>query len=595
MKNLLHKPLRLLFLSLFVLFINSLAHANLYTATASGNWSNPSTWGGVVPETELKDNQVLIPVGITVTMDVDVFMNGTPVVLEVDGTLLANPNSIFTASWGLISGSGIITLDNMEINGGTKMIFDGVLNAKSLTNGLADFTVEADVNVLQSLVLTNGKMTLIDKGSLTVGTNVDIVITHGSIILNGGSLELNNPYNVNYTNESSDAGVELTGPGLNNVLINVQDSASKVVLSTDLKLSGILNLMNGTLALNGHDLRIEGHLGINGNGIISSSGISNIIVSTKDSPLGSLKLLQGENTVNNLTVNIEDGSKLVIDSDINIVGSLEFQSGKLDIGNHKISMEPNALITGAKLGSYIITNEDGSLSMNIKSGVANKVFFPVGTSFYYAPAQLTLSPGSKNIRLNVNASKDVLEHAISGKDLSVAQPLVDVTWNISSDTSVKVINLNADLMWPVNAEVNGFNRKKAYESEYLGAAWDKITPKGAIDLGNGLFSISRDNISSLTAMAVFDESAVTEVFNIDIDAQYVIYPNPSQSTLYLRNKTNLNFTGKAEVLNLNCQLIKSVKLINTTESISIDDLNAGIYFLKITGNGFNEVKRFVKQ
>ncbi|HMG16038.1 MAG TPA: T9SS type A sorting domain-containing protein [Saprospiraceae bacterium] len=595
MKNHQQNPIRLVFTIIAILFINCIGHAILYTATSSGNWSNPLTWGGVVPETELKDNQVLIPTGITVNMDVDVFLNGTPVILEVNGTLLAKPNSIFTASWGLISGTGIMTFDNMEINGGTTMIFNGVLTTKYLTNGLPDFKVEADVNVTQSLFLTNGKMTLIDNGSLTMGINADIVVTHGAIILSGGSLELNNPYNVNYTNESTDAGAELIGLGLNNVLVNVQDSASKVVLSTNMSLTGTLNLMNGTLSLNGHDLRIEGHIGINDNGTLSSSGVSNLIINTKESPGGSLKFIQGEDILNNLAVEIKDGGKLIMDSNINIDGLLEFKAGKLDIGNNRVKLASAASISGASLSSYIITGANGNLSMNVKTAGGNKVLFPIGTSAYYAPAQFSLSPNSNNLRLNLNVRPDVWQNVNSGIDLSIVQPLVDFTWNLSSDTAISNINLTSDLMWPVNAEVNGFNRKKAYESSYQSNKWDKITSSGSIALGNGLYTITRDNITNLSSLTVFDENAITPVNNLIEYSNVIVYPNPVTSTLYIKNKIELIANGKAEIFNLSGELLKTYHLVNSNEAISVLELIPGTYLLKITVNGTSEVKRFIKQ
>lgn len=594
MKTSLTHSLRFLFSFLSFLIFTNIAHATLYTATSSGNWSNPATWGGVVPETELKDNQVLIPAGVSVTMDVDLFLNGTPVVLEVNGTIIAKANSIFTASWGLISGTGSIIMDNMEINGGTTMSFTGGFKVKSLTNGLPNFNVVADITVSQTLFLTEGKLTLSANGSLQMGTGADIVVSNSSIQLNGGSLLLDNPYNVNYNNASSTTGAELSGTGLNNVLINVQDSASQVILSSDLKVKGFLNLLNGNLLLNDHNLSIEGNIAAGGAGKLIATALSSVTISTKNSPLGSLTF-GDNNALKSLKLNIADGGSLNIESDLVIAESLEFQKGRLDINNHKLTMDNAAVITGANIASYIITDSTGILSMHLSPGNVNKVLFPIGTLAFYSPAQLNLSANSNSGRLNVNVRQNVLQHYTTGLDLSIKQPLVDATWSLGSDTAIKNMNLTAELMWPTLAQVNGFDIKKAYESSYNGNQWDKISPVGAIAQGNGLFSIIRSNLSTLTPLAVFDANAVTAVENLYVDTNFEIYPNPTSSKLYLRNKLATENKGQIEIVNLKGQVLKKLNLSSATEPISIEELPSGIYFLKITGKGIHEAIQFVKQ
>lgn len=57
-----------------------------------------------------------------------------------------------------------------------------------------------------------------------------------------------------------------------------------------------------------------------------------------------------------------------------------------------------------------------------------------------------------------------------------------------------------------------------------------------------------------------------------------VYPNPVESELNFENPTQINL-DQVEVFNMKGQLVKSFK--NTNNSINVDNLNQGVYFVKV--------------
>ena len=89
----------------------------------------------------------------------------------------------------------------------------------------------------------------------------------------------------------------------------------------------------------------------------------------------------------------------------------------------------------------------------------------------------------------------------------------------------------------------------------------------------------------------YEISIVLGIDNHSINLELTTYPNPTTNYLKLN-------VGKAELSTLNFQLydisgklIENRKIISSSETIAMENLPNGIYFLKITNNN-NEVKTF---
>lgn len=95
-------------------------YAITYTASASGNWSSSTTWGGISPGSTISGaDVVVIPSGITVNLDTDVEVAGALSAITINGVLSGSDN--LTVTSGNIAGGGSMFVDQLTI--GTVGIF----------------------------------------------------------------------------------------------------------------------------------------------------------------------------------------------------------------------------------------------------------------------------------------------------------------------------------------------------------------------------------------------------------------------------------------------------------------------------------------
>src|SRR6478736_6289233 len=85
------------------IFFSVSAHA-AFTAVTSGNWSNPATWGGAAPTATVSNENIIIPSGITVTLDADITFSGLLSNFTVDGSLTSTTGNGITVTQGVLTG-----------------------------------------------------------------------------------------------------------------------------------------------------------------------------------------------------------------------------------------------------------------------------------------------------------------------------------------------------------------------------------------------------------------------------------------------------------------------------------------------------------
>lgn len=571
------------------------AYGTNFTAVTSGNWSSSATWGGSAPSYNITTDHIIIPVGINVTMDNSVTFNGALSQLDVDGTLSSGSDvSLSITSILEVTGSGTINVDDMVLGAAATVGFTGSLVVNTLTSSALSLQLTADMMVNQTLTLAAGTLTMKLNGSLDMGIGSTIVISGGLLSLDGGTLMLTNPYNVEYIQGSAIAGLELSGSQLTDVTIDVT-SGQSVTLTSDLMVKGILDISSGTLILNNYNLTVSGDIAPSGSGEIFSTFISSVTIETTGSPSGSIMFDANGNSVNNLNVNIGSGNSVVIESDLTIEGTLAFTGGNLDIGNHNITIGGNGSISGAGSASYIITGSSGHLSMQVMAGASVAMDFHVGTSSHYAPVSIQLNPGSSSGEVMVGVLADVKAEGSTGTDLSSTQPLVDISWDIKSDITAN-LDMDVEVMWSSAMEVNEFDRTMAYISHYSNGSWDMSAYAAATVQSNGMFSLERNNVTSLSLFAVFDITAVTAIAekSIDSDAEINMYLNPTAGQIIITRPFNSKETFYIDICNVNGQLIERHRLNNRNYNIPINKLSKGNYVIKLYSNDVSVVKKFSK-
>lgn len=566
------------------------ANAATFTAVASGNFTSSATWGGMAPSGSILGDIIIIPSGINVTMDEDVALNGALSVLTVNGTLTSNTGSDLMLTLGTLSGNGTITVDSLSMALTSGLSFTGSIVADQFTSMGASISSSANVTVTKTLRLMGGILTLAS-GNLTLSSGGTIVVSGGTISTTGGVVDLTNNYHVRYTGSSATTGLELSGAGLANIDIDVP-SGSSVKLSSNLNVKGTLTLNSGALDLNGNDLTFSGNSNIaaSGNGTISatSGSGSDITINASNSLSGMLRFSSNANTVNNFTINMNNNSHVVnLGSSLNIGGSLNLQSGKIVTGNNMITVNAGGSVTGGSSNSYIVTSGEGKLMLSVNAGGSG--MFHVGTVSKYAPAMIAANSGSANGMVSVRVHESVYTQGNSGGTLSATQPVVDATWHVTS-TATSNINLNMKVMWSADMEVNNFNRNEAYISHYSNTQWDVMANASATAESNGMYSLTRNNVNSLSPFAVMGKNANVSV-NAIAENNVNIYPNPVTNTLSFNANAEIN---KVIIYDIAGRMVQTTDVSGNTNTVSVEGLNSGLYYAHFYSGTNKSVQKFVK-
>jgi hypothetical protein len=370
MKTSIKNPVKIGMLLASFMLVCGMAFGTTYTASVSGNWSNSATWGGTAPPFTLAvGDVVIVPLTFTVTMDQNVTVNGT---VEVLGTLSALPYiKLNVNSGGTIMGAGSINAARVTLNTGGVVTFTGAITADTIINAMATLSTSAQVTFFNELNLS-GALTLSTAGVLTAGSNSNITISGGSILLSGGTLALTADYSVNYITASTIAGLELGGTGLGIVTIAVP-SADTVTLSSDVIMDNTLKFTSGVLKLNGFNLTTSSQ--ITGNVAIAGNILSSIIVNTTTGLTNAIDFVSGFQNLNNLTVNVGSGNSVAISSGLTVNGILAISTGSMfNISNEALTVVGDLTGTGtlmvnaaSKLAFTGISSITGDISL---SGIA---------------------------------------------------------------------------------------------------------------------------------------------------------------------------------------------------------------------------------
>jgi hypothetical protein len=323
-------------------------------------------------------------------------------------------------------------VDSMSTALVSGITYTGTITANALTTLATNFSSAATVTVNNSLYVMAGLLN-ITAGSLTLGNNSTIVIDGGTISVGGtGSIGLTSNYDVVYEGSSSSAGVELSGTGLQDVTVNL--SSGSVTLTSDVSLDGTLTLTSGNLILNNNDLTFEANADISamGTGTINSSAGSNITINTTAGFSGDLNFGTGNNTVNNITINLGSSSANVdLGSDLIINGTLTLGNGTLTLNSNDLSFAVNGNVAVTGTGMLVSTSNSNITITSNNSFTGALSFSNTGNTV----GNLTINMGNNTSSVNL------------GTDLNIAGTL--------TLTSGKLNVWDNDLMINAGATVSG--------------------------------------------------------------------------------------------------------------------------------------------
>ncbi|MES2688942.1 MAG: T9SS type A sorting domain-containing protein [Bacteroidota bacterium] len=565
------------------------ADAATFTAIASGAWSSSATWsGGTAPGINITGDDIIIGSGFIVDLDQDVTISSIVLVsgsLNVDGTLSSTTTGrTLTFTGGSLTGAGNIQVDRIRFQLSSTLGFTGKITANEMENTLSLVTSsQLKVNKTGRLL---GSLTIGAGGKLELGDDATLTIEGGSVATSGnGSLSLSTTYNVIYQGGSSTSGSELSGSGLKNLTVDVGQGNS-TSLGSDVNVKGTLSLTSGTLNMNEHVLNLNGDVAATGTGVIGSSNQSDLIIAGAASLTGSLRFASTANTVRNVTINLTgNGSYVALGSDLKISGILNLAGGSVRTGNYTLDIMTTGSITGASKDNYIVTGASGKLGFML-TGSGNFTNYPIGTQDRYAPAAARIVTGTNGM-VRINAINEVYSEGTTGSDMSTTEKMVKGSWNIASDIT-SGLNLDVKLMWAASSEVNSFNRSSSYISHYTASDWDVMAGAAATAEANGMFSVTRTGLTSLSPFSVRQgtNSGVADIARLN---SISVYPNPANDYIIINNTENVN----VEIMNQLGQVVKT-EALNGSAPLNLSDLDRGNYFIKISSDNASVVKKFVK-
>jgi G8 domain len=198
-------------------------------------------------------------------------------------------------------------------------------------------------------------------------------------------------------------------------------------------------------------------------------------------------------TLSSNTINLSGGN-------LNVVDSLQFSNGKINIGNHNLILESAAAVTGANNNGYVVTNGTGRLT---RKGVSNtETLFPVGTTTTYDPASIT----------NAGTTDDFSVHVASNLDAFSPMPTkyIQRQWNISEATAGGS-DVTLSLTCAAGVPTNNFEVALPIEIGHYKSTnvWERLpaTMSGSV--------ATASNITSFSPFVIINQSSVLPVELID--------------------------------------------------------------------------------
>lgn len=520
--------------------------------------------------------------------------------LQLNGGVL----SIGSAGLDLESGTVIV------MNGGSLSLSGGLLAAvDSYTvvyqgNSNSTIGIEASGSGLSGIEvnLNDVNTQLMLSGDFEL--NGDLTLSQGTIVIGNNSLTVNGMVDATANGSidvSSQSGLNVSTSGTGTIDLNFASSSAIIgtlsidagsnasaELNGDLTVEAELDLHSGSLNVNGNTLVINGDISASGSGSLTVDNSSDIEIHTNGNVSGSLNFTSGSATMNTLVIDINNGGSVMLGSDAEVSGTLDLQNGFIALGGSDLMVSGN--VNGGSDGSYVITTGQGSLMLDLTA--ATEAFFAVGTDVNYAPATLEQAGGSASGMFGVSVANDVYAAGNAGSEMSAWGPMVDHTWNVTSELSSN-IDLTLTLEWDASAQVNAFDNADAYISHYVNAAWDVSATASATLNADGRYELSRSGVSSLSPFAVFDSTTAVGVDEAE-ELTVSFYPNPTIDVLTY-NLNGANGNTNIDLFDMNGKVVASDIAQGTRGTMDVSNLPAGIYTVRIVNENSVTTARMIKQ
>ena len=507
-------------------------------------------------------------------------------VLNMAGNTLTIVGGVTTTA-GTIAGT---PTSNLVVNGtGSVGTIAFAASSHAINNLTLGITGSGSVSLASDLIV-NG-ITTLTSGSLNLnGHNLTIGGTIAAAGLGTFSGSSTSSITISGTGAAGTLAFSPSANTLGSLTVNTTGTSGTVSLGSGLTVSNALNMTNGTLSLNGQSLTINGAINTFGTSSISGSALSNITFNGTANA-GLIVFTPGTLTqsINNLTVNLGSTGYVALGSALTVGGTLTLAQGNINIGKNDLTIAATGSLVGGSSASYVITSDTGSLIMTVANLGATGMY-QVGTVTDYAPVTVTNNSTLAG-SFNVAARQGVLAQGTTGYNLATHQSAVNTSWEVSSSIVTGAL-VNLEMFWTTAMQVNAFDNTQAFVSHYTAGAWNTHALAAATTHGAGSFSMALTGVTSFSPFAIFDRSTSTGITSITSSDVLQIYPNPTTDKLTIQ--TSATDKSNVEISDLSGKVIGQYSISGTDNTINVSDLSTGSYFIKVSNNQSNTVKKFVK-
>lgn len=502
--------------------------------------------------------------------------------LSLQGDLVRDSGSIFEASGA----------SDLEIAGFAGAMTNGLEFAPNST--LDQLIISRDTSIVHLIndVTITGRLEL-EAGDLMIDSSAILSMAAGSAVARyigglevDGTFDGTQQYNAEYLGDSLTTGAELSGTGLNNVLVNLSLPYRLLYLSQNLTVPGSFNLVNGQFVLDTFDLRLDGTFDQESDAEIWGSLDSKITLSMASSVNDTLWMRPQAYPIAELVLDIPTASTITLGASV-LMLKLSLLSGKIDVGNSILKIGGiTPTIVGASDTRYVVTNGWGYLMINV---TANDPYmeFPIGTATMYSPAAIRQTGAGTTGYMWVRVIDGVWTNGVNGTDVSTSQAVVNKTWLVQTDSAM-IVNMDLRVGWLLACESNGFDRTNCFVKNYYNNAWDSDTPTLAAPGSFNTYTVERFAIPNFGDFAVVDASSplvVQENVNLVTD----VYPNPTIDFVNVAIVNPANDNLQYEIYDAAGRLVTSFQNANASNQIDMRNYDNGSYTLRVTNTITNEV------
>jgi len=228
---------------------------------------------------------------------------------------------------------------------------------------------------------------------------------------------------------------------------NIITSGCIVKVSSGTVVSSADNLLLNT----GGEIRVQGTLVLKSNLVNQNTSPDSLGTGTIEFSGSSNQSIQGQNIIQNMTVNNSAG--VSISGNTRVSGTLTLTSGRVTLGSNTLSLGPSSSISGTPSASnMIVPAGTGQLQKEFPGGFTGSFIFPVGDTTgvaEYSPDSLNFVSGTFAVGNHVGVTLVNAKYPID----SINGSYLKRYWTLSQ-SGISSFNCNATFQY-VSADVNG--------------------------------------------------------------------------------------------------------------------------------------------